>query len=358
MPKKEDQIINPTNSGQEAVPDTAKSLVGPTPKHEEINKMNEKRGDLGPPTQPSHQPLFHVEKQTEIDGVEMGVLENGIPYLTESGLARMCGIDRKVLNRLAIGWADEQNKPRGKQISQLLEQGGYGEGGLFLESEHRGSKINAYTEPVCLALLEYYAFVAEDQRPEAIRAFRALARTTFRKFIYDAVGYSPEHAALDRWRHFHDRVDMTHDAAPLGFWGVFKEIAVMIVPMIRAGLIISDRVVPDISVGKAWSEYWKENNLSNQYGDRTKYDHEYPEYYPQAKSNPQPSYAYPNAALGLFRDWLYTNYILTKFPKYMLGQAIKGTINLPIANRAIEAFGGQRLDYKPRPKLHDRKTSN
>ena len=54
--------------------------------------------DLGPP--PLQVELFHVEKQIEIDGVEMGVLENGIPYLTESGLARMCGIDRKVLNRL------------------------------------------------------------------------------------------------------------------------------------------------------------------------------------------------------------------------------------------------------------------
>jgi len=200
--------------------------------------------------------LFKVEAQAEIDGIEMGVLDTGIPYLTESGLARMCGIDRKVLNRLAINWDDEQIKPRGRQISQLLEQGGYREETLFLKSEHKGSEVNAYTEPVCLALLEYYAFFVDEPRPEAVRAFRALARLTFRKFVYDAVGYSPEQKVLDSWRHFHDRIDMTATTVPSGYFSVFKEIASMIVPMIRAGVMISDKVVPDISVGKAWSKYW------------------------------------------------------------------------------------------------------
>ena len=31
---------------------------------------------------------------------------------------------------------------------------------------------------------------------------------------------------------------------------------------------------------------------------RRKYDHVYPDYCPQAKSNPQAAYAYPDAALG------------------------------------------------------------
>lgn len=290
--------------------------------------------------------LFHVEKQTVIDGIEMGVLENGIPYLTESGLARMCGIDRKVLNRLAIGWLEERLKPRGKQIDQLLLQSGYSENGLYLKSEHKGVEVNAYTEPVCLALLEYYAFLADEKRNEAIFAFRTLARTTFRKFIYDAVGYSPEQKVLDSWKHFHDRLDMTLDAVPLGYFSVFKEIAAMIVPMIRAGIMISDRVVPDISAGKAWSAYWETNNLAAQHGDRTRYDHEYPLYYPQSKSNPQPAFAYPDSALPVFRTWLRTNYIASKFPNYLLGQAKKGSVPLAIANQAIKAFSGQMLDHK------------
>lgn len=282
--------------------------------------------------------LFKVEAQAEINGVEMGVLDTGLPYLTESGLARMCGIDRKVLNRLAINWEDEQIKPRGRQISQLLDQGGYLEDTLFLKSEHKGSEVNAYTEPVCLALLEYYAFVVDDPRPEAVRAFRSLARLTFRKFVYDAVGYSPEQRVLDSWRHFHDRIDMTATAVPSGYFSVFKEIASMIVPMIKAGVMVSDKVVPDISVGRAWSKHWEESGFSDRYGDRTKYDHEYPLYYPQSKSNPQPSYAYPNSALGEFRNWLEHTYITTKYPAYVLGQSKKGLLPGTTADQAIAAL--------------------
>lgn len=311
----------------------------------DINGLDKKQIVLGAPQQSLE--LFHIEKQATIDGIEMGVLENGVPYLTESGLARMCGIARPVLNRLAVNWADEKTKPRGSAIAQLLEQSSFYEDTLFLKSELNGSEINAYIEPVCLALLEYYAFIVDEPRPDAVRAFRSLARITFRKFIYDAVGYAPEHSVIDKWRHFHDRVDMTHDAAPIGYWGVFREIAVMVVPMIRSGIMISDRVVPDISVGRAWSEFWTEHKLDDRYGERKRYDHEYPDYYPQARSNPQPAFAYPNASLGLFRDWLQQNYILTKFPKYLIGQSRKGSISADTATKAIEAFSGKAIQHKP-----------
>lgn len=208
-----------------------------------------------PPTQSS---LFHVERQIEFQDVEMGVLESGVPYLTGRGLAKMCGIDHKTLHEIAADWESQRLKPRGKVINQLLEQSDYFEDGLYLKADFNGSEVNAYTEPVCLAILEYYAFLSDDRKEQATRAFRVLARTKFREFVYDAVGYRPEHTVLDKWKHFHDRVDLTQDAVPFGYWGVFREISIMIVPMIRAGVIISDRVVPDISVGKAWSEYWKE----------------------------------------------------------------------------------------------------
>lgn len=314
----------------------------PAQKTNEIKDVGSKSTALGPPL--VQEELFHIEKQAEINGVEMGVLENGVPYLSESGLAQMCGIDRKVLNRLAVGWADEKLKERGAAINTLLESAGYFEAGLFLKSELNGSPVNAYTGPVCLALLEYYAFITKEPRHEAVTAFRTLARTTFRVLIYQAVGYSPEQKVLDSWRHFHDRVDMTATSVPMGYFSVFKEIAIMIVPMIRAGIIISDKVVPDISVGRAWSEHWEASGLEQKYGPRTKYDHEYPLYYPQSKSNPQPSYCYPEDALGAFRSWLNKTYLASKFPAYMLGQTKKGTVPIALANKALGAFGAQQLE--------------
>jgi hypothetical protein len=333
MPKETDKIIEPINANFE---DVAKSMMksSPASKHNNNSMLANKIAALVPPKVQGE--LFHVEKQIEHQGIEMGVLENGIPYLSESGIARMCGIDRKVLNRLAMNWEEEQYKPRGKQIAELLKQSGHNENFLYLKSEHNGAPINAYVEPVCIALLEYYAFITDEPREQAINAFRTLAKTTFRTFIYQAVGYSPDQKMLDSWRHFHDRVDMTLDSVPIGYFSVFREIATMIVPMIRAGIMISDKVVPDISVGRTWSDFWKKNNLDEEFGERLKYDHEYPLYYPQSKSNPQPSFAYPDAALGIFRAWLRQQYIVSKFPNYLIGQTKQGKIEAQAAINALK----------------------
>lgn len=337
MPK-ETNIVEPIDGSFD---DVAKKLVRrPTHIFNKNNILTSKSADLVPP--PSQTELFHVEKQAEINGIEMGVLENGMPYLTESGLARLCGIDRKVLNRLALDWYEERQKPRGQKIDELLRQAKYRNDALFLPSEHKGSPINAYPEPVCLALLEYYAFVSDDHRQQAINAFRTLAKTTFRMFIYNSVGYSPDQRSIDSWKHFHDRIDMTMDSVPEGYFSVFREIASMIVPMIRANVIISDRVIPDISVGKAWSDYWKSNGLIK-YGERIKYDHDYPLYYPQAKSNPQPSYAYPDNIVGVFRAWLRREYITKKLPAYLTGQIKKGSLEQYTAFKVIESLQPKKI---------------
>lgn len=65
------------------------------------SKINSIRSEIAVLAAGSEKSLFHVEKQVEFDGIEMGVLENGIPYLSESGLARMCGITRSTLYSLS-----------------------------------------------------------------------------------------------------------------------------------------------------------------------------------------------------------------------------------------------------------------
>lgn len=307
----------------------------PTLKVNAHNDLAPEYDDLVPP--PVQGTLFKVEKQIEIDGIEMGVLENGVPYLTESGLARMCGIDRRGLNRLTSNWNEERTKPRGKEIEKLLKLGDYDEDELFIRSVNNGTPVNAYTEPVCLALLEYYAFIIDEPRKQAEKAFRKLARVSFRLFIYNNVGYNPIHRAIDSWKHFHDRVDMTMGSVPQGYFSVFHEIASMIVPMIRSGIIVSDKVVPDISVGREWSIFWKKEKLGR-YGRRIRYKHDYPLYYPQARSNPQHPYAYPDKILGIFRAWLQREYIIKKLPGYLLRQASRGMLPKSVATRAIKSL--------------------
>jgi len=299
-------------------------------------KLGEKTMNLPPAPKPQIE-LFRVEKQATIDGVEMGVLENGVPYLTESGLARMCGINRKTLNELAVNWKKEQGKPRGKFISDILISQGYEENSLFLKSTHNGTEVNAYTELVCMAILEHYAF--NDKREQAVFAFRTLARQSFRAFIYAAVGYNPEQNKLDAWKQFHDRVSLTYNSVPSGFFCVFKEIADMIVHLGQNGLYLNSGFVPDLSVGRHWSRHWEEFGLDLIHGERAKFKHNYPDYFPQAASNPQEPWCYPESALGEFRRWIREDYVgKGRFETYIAPKFKAARISFDTAKAAIENY--------------------
>lgn len=306
----------------------------------DINTLNTEIAKMATGAGPG---LFHVEKQIEHDGIVMGVLENGTPYLSESGLARMCGIARSVLNLLAANWQIEKAKPRGMLIDEKLREAGYTEPNLYLRCDIDGTPTNAYTEPVCMAVLEYYAFDAAKPTAEARNAFRKLARISFQNFVYAAVGYHPKTSFLESWRHWADRVDMVENAVPSGYYCVFSEIAPIIVPMIKAGLIITDKVIPDISAGKIWSNVWVKEGYDEIFGERRQFLHNYPEYYRQAAANPQRVFAYPENSLGVFRAWLRT-YIESKFPKYLLTKVKQNAISQEQAAAAIESF-------KPKAKL-------
>ena len=43
-------------------------------------------------------------KGIERDGIVMGALSDGTPYLTGRGLARMCGVENSVIFRLPNNW--------------------------------------------------------------------------------------------------------------------------------------------------------------------------------------------------------------------------------------------------------------
>ncbi|WP_051870459.1 hypothetical protein [Xenorhabdus bovienii] len=276
----------------------------------------------------------------------MGVLESGVPFLSGRGLERMCGVSHSPFYRLTGNWKEEKTKPRGRKIQKILEQYGYREESLFLNAEFNGREVNAFPEPVCMAFLQYYAFTVDEPREQAKNAFIKLARIKFTEYIYQAVGYHPDQKNINSWKHFHDRIDLTSNSVPLGYFCVFTEIASMIVPMIRVGFVVSDKVIPDISVGRYWSDFWGENSLANEYGERTKYVHYYPDYYPQSKSNPQAPYAYPDSALPVFRAWLRQNYITNNFPKYLLNQVSKKSIDKQDALKLISIFESPELPNK------------
>ena len=67
---------------------------------------------------------FHVEVQKSINGIEMGVLDNGIPYLTQTGLATLTGVKRSVIYDISNEWENTFNDDiiGGKDRNSLLRE--------------------------------------------------------------------------------------------------------------------------------------------------------------------------------------------------------------------------------------------
>lgn len=273
--------------------------------------------------QQSQMTLFPVT-EVEVDGIQMGVLSDGTPYLTMRGLARMCGIDNSVLVRLANNWTDEKSKPRGRKLQELLSGQGYSGDALYLRTMGVNGETHAYTDAVCMAILEYYAFEASQADNEiAIRNYRLLARSSFRAFIYNRCGYDPNKHIPQSWKSFHERI-LLNDQVPLGYFSVFREIADLVVNMIQKGCPLDDHTVPDASVGLTWGKHWIANDMDSKYGERLKHPHYFPEWFPQSAANPVDAWIYPAHALGDFRIWLYQTYVPTNFPKYIQGKVKQG----------------------------------
>lgn len=282
---------------------------------------------------------LQIEKQIEVDGVGMGVLTDGTPFLTGRGLARLCGISNPRIVELSADWHDEK-RALTRRVKEILASKSIVVDAPHIEISQRSGAFYAYPDALCIAVLEYYAFDAgEGIRDTAIKNFRLLAGKALHDFIYSQVGYDPEQHVPAIWRQFHDRVSLTYNSVPSGYFSVFKEIADMIVTLGQAGLSIDSSFVPDGSVGTHWSNHWKKNKLAEKFGERTEWDHNYPEYFPQAKSNPQPAKCYPESALPEFRRWMRENYIGDgKFTKYLNDKIKQKQLPASFSQIVIEAY--------------------
>lgn len=272
---------------------------------------------------PKQVPLdLGIEVQRDVNGIEMGVLENGIPYLTQRGLSDVTGIARNVIQTITKEWEehfedDILGKDRISFFKDYLFKNGYRERKLHLETVQNSTTHFAYPDVVCMAFLEYYTFESRAESTKAIENYRKFAGYGLRRFIYDALDYTPE----DKWKYYHDRVSLLKDSAPAGHFIIFQEVTGLTVDLITNDLPVNSKTIVDGSVGIHWATYWKENNLASKFGERVPYQHSYPDYFPQARSNPQPANAYPDSALPEFRQWFKQIYLLTKFPAYMLTKA-------------------------------------
>lgn len=140
------------------------------------------------------------------------------------------------------------------------------------------------------------------------------------------------------WEQFKDRISLTHMSVPHGYFCVFHESAPIFSALLSAGAKPGTRMILDISVGQHWGRHWRDNKLAERYGDARKFDHYYPPYFPQAMSNPQQPWCYPDAALAEFRAWMRETYERSKLPAYLNDQVRQGRLPANDANDVMAAL--------------------
>jgi hypothetical protein len=282
-----------------------------------------------------------IDCADEIDGIGMGVLSDGTPFLNQRGLARMCGVQNAHIGTISSEWHDAR-KPRIAAIQKILAGRNISIARPHIEVAHGGRKMFAYPDYVCLAVLEYYAFDAgPNVQQEAKERYRWLAGRSLREIIYSQLGYRPTNPAAEVWRQVHDRVSLVYDNVPTGFFCVFKEIADLMVTLINAGADVGTTFIPDVSVGRAWSAHWHDNALFSVYGERQRYLHNFPNYFPQAASNPQTPYCYPELALPEFRRWMRDTYLPKHLPSYLEKKTREGLVSRSASSAIVGALANR-----------------
>lgn len=286
-----------------------------------------------------------VERETDIDGIGMGVLRDGTPFLTGRGLARLVDIENLHIRTISQEWNDLEPKPRIAAIKGILAKRGIHAPEAHFEIQKGGMVYHAFSDAVCLAVLEYYAFDAARPREKARDNYRLLAGQALRDFIYSHVGYDPSGRHQHRFDKWHERLALNYQSAPKGFFHVFNEAHSIIYELIQAGADIGEKMVVDISIGQHWSKFWEANSLNEVHGQRTRYPHRYPPSHPQANSNPQDSWCYPLASLGAYREWLHDEYLgRGKFKNYLDAKVRRGELPPSIAQLAISTLAPELLE--------------
>ena len=169
---------------------------------------------------------LRVDRETEIQGIGMGVLSDGTPFLTQRGLAHLCGVRNAHIGGISVEWNEIPQKPRIIRIRDSLSSRGVTSEVPYIQVKDGARTIYAYPDSICLAILEYYAFDAGSNcRDEARNNFRMLAGKALQDFIYTQVGYSPNTTIPASWQQFHDRVTLAYHTIPHGYFSIFKEIA-------------------------------------------------------------------------------------------------------------------------------------
>ncbi|MGI2206898.1 hypothetical protein ACROAD_01305 [Shewanella baltica] len=252
-------------------------------------------------------PLVPVKHSSDSDGFEMGVMSDGTPYLTASGLAYITGKARSNIITLVSDWSTGRHTPRGLAISNLItKHGGKPTEYLHKPINVRGVVNHAIPANICMAVLEYYAFESSPLSEIAQQNFRNLASQSLKEFIYQRTGYKATGALpLHLARYIKNRAKI-----PYTHFSMLNEITLnLIAPLEEAGYTLPDSIIPDISEGKMFCA-WLRKHRNVEPKAFPRYQHEY------IDGRVVDACLYPVEYMDDFRKHFHEVWLREKAPEY------------------------------------------
>ena len=243
-----------------------------------------------------------IQIQKEVDGLTMGILMDGIPYLSESSLAELCGVSQITINSISQEW---HSKPLTKRIAAIkmnLAESGYTAPRAYVTAMWNGVEQCCYPSNICISILMYFAFDAGPNCQEK-------ARESLRRLVNSPQDLIPKSSGHDS--------QTGGDAMPPGFF---------IPEMMPFGL---DPVDLNRSIEQCWDQYWEDHKLSAKYGERIPN--------PASKSNANvEKWFYPAKSVEVYRVWEQHEYYAGgKFEAYLNKKVESGEIPPALAAHAL-----------------------
>lgn len=127
--------------------------------------------------------------QVERDGVEFFTsTQTGESGMSESGLARLCGVAPQTVNELL------QNLVTGKRRSECLKH--LLDKDIWLQGKGLDN-AKVVKDQVCAAVIEYYAFESRNKNDKALFSFRKFAAMGIQTWIQDITGWHQQQPDLE-----------------------------------------------------------------------------------------------------------------------------------------------------------------
>jgi hypothetical protein len=147
---------------------------------------------------------------------EMGILDDGCPYLTVSGLAVLCDVDRKAIESLTNNWDAERTSGSGKWLFEQLKANGRTGNSLRIENLRECFTDHIFDSATCVSILNYCIRKCGDRGQQgAGRKFQMLTSVSLEERIHAYTGFDPVAHALGPWMYDSGGVDL-FDSMPCG----------------------------------------------------------------------------------------------------------------------------------------------